>query len=131
MPTRENYKTLLNVARKDLDFAKHGGNAENVYTEGVCYHCHQCVEKVLKAFLDYNRVNYPFIHNIEKLNADCQEIDDTFSTLNIKCSTLNNYLSDFRYVDESEILMSEMYDAIDIASFILDFVNNKIDSEDS
>ena len=43
MPTRENYKTLLRIAEKDLKVAKHITTADEIYIEGVCVHCqHGC-----------------------------------------------------------------------------------------
>ena len=126
MRIRENYKALMNAALRDIKIARHTTTAKEIFTEEVCIHCQQCAEKALKSFLDFNTVDYPFIHDLEKLNSECVRIDNAFSQLNISCAILNNYSSDFRYIDNSEILLDEMYEAIKLAEEVYSFVKAKI-----
>ena len=126
MPTRENYKTLIRIAEKDLKVAKHITTADEIYIEGVCVHCQQCAEKALKAFLDFNKIDYDFIHNLKKLCSDCKKIDNTFSTISTNCVVLNIYSSETRYIDNSEIPIEEMYEAIKLAEEVYIFVKEKI-----
>ena len=126
MPIRENYAGLMRIALQDLDLAKHATTADEVYIEGVCYHCQQCAEKALKAFLNYRGVEYGFIHNLEKLNSDCQLIDNDFSNLFTHCAVLNIYSTTVRYVDKSEISTDEMKEAIQLADEVYNFVKRKL-----
>ena len=41
----------------------------------VCYHCQQSVEKYLKAYLTFRRVQFPKTHDLEKLLDLVQSFD--------------------------------------------------------
>ena len=126
MPTHENFTTLMNVAKKDLKASKFLSTDDDVYVEGVCFHSQQCAEKALKAFLDLNGVRYPFIHDLERLCLDCKNIDNTFSEIFNHCLILNNYSAQSRYIDDSEVPIEEMYEAIKLAEEVYNFVKAKI-----
>ena len=46
--------------------------------DAVCYHCQQCAEKYLKAFLVLHSVDFPRIHHLPKLNELCASVEGSF-----------------------------------------------------
>ncbi len=63
----------------------------------VCYFSHQAVEKVLKAFLEHNKVNPPPIHNLIDLLKQCGNINEEILTLLPKVRILNQFYIPTRY----------------------------------
>ena len=126
MPTHELHSTLLKVAKKDLDLAKLGTSVEDPYIEGVCFHCQQYAEKALKSFLKFNDVKYRFIHDLESLCEDCEKLDSTFTEIDILCQVLTQYSPDKRYLDDGLISKNEMFEAIELAEKVLNFVKERV-----
>ena len=55
-------------AENDLKNAAHTLKlARGCPTDTVCFHAQQCVEKYLKAYLAFRKVDFPKIHEVEKL----------------------------------------------------------------
>ena len=125
MPTHENYHTLIKLAGKDLDLAKNSSSMTDPYIEGICFHCQQCAEKSLKAFIIFHNIRYKFTHDLERLCNDCIAIDKSFSSILNPCLILTYYSSDIRYHDDGLISEKDMYEAIDLAEEVLEFVKNK------
>ena len=63
----------------------------------VCYHCQQCAEKYLKAFLVQHRVNFPWIHHLPRLNELCLQVDGSFALISDLLETLNPFEAETRY----------------------------------
>jgi len=68
--------------------------------DGICFHCQQCVEKYLKAFLTSQKIPFPKIHGLERLVVLATKKDGTFTMLQDIAKTLNPYAVDFRYPGE-------------------------------
>ena len=86
------------------------------------------MEKSLKAFLSFRNIKFRFIHNLNDLNKDCQNIDKAFSMLNLDCKTLNKYFSETRYIKHLQFTEYEMKQAIKYAEKIFEFVKDKTKS---
>ena len=72
----------LRYANNDLIVAKHCfEDYHPKQTEIAAYHCQQCAEKSLKAYLIYKGIEPPRIHDLKVLCKMCRDNDDTFSTL--------------------------------------------------
>ena len=63
----------------------------------VCFHCQQCIEKYLKAYLTQNKVEPPEIHDLQRLNNLCRTLDSSFTQIRDGLDMLNAYAVDFRY----------------------------------
>jgi len=63
----------------------------------VCYFSHQAVEKVLKAFLEHNKIIPPPIHSLIDLLKQCGNINQGISTLLPKVRILNQFYIPTRY----------------------------------
>jgi HEPN domain-containing protein len=68
----KHYKVLLNKAKVDLKAALNlhddisRGDEELDY-EVVLFHLHQCAEKFMKSKLAFHEIDYPKVHDLEKL----------------------------------------------------------------
>ncbi|SRR6266540_4490703 len=68
--------------------------------DAVCFHCQQCAEKYLKAFLQKNEQHIPKIHNLIELMLVCEEIDSSFEMLRSDLVTMERYSVGVRYPGE-------------------------------
>jgi HEPN domain-containing protein len=60
----------VNKAENDLKTAVHTLEMEDdCFTDTVCFHAQQCVEKYLKAFLVLEGIDFPKTHDIGKISA--------------------------------------------------------------
>lgn len=85
----------LKYARDDITTAK------VILPEGlfnvVCFHSQQAVEKSLKAFLREFQGKVPYIHILEELCSQCEEIDPSFAQFRDDCKFLDVFYQPTRY----------------------------------
>jgi HEPN domain-containing protein len=66
----------------------------------VAFHCQQCAEKYLKAFLIRNRVVFSKIHDLLELQKLCVRVEPSFDHIGDLLDLLNPYSVEFRYPGE-------------------------------
>jgi len=96
--TREEHKYLqkwLDKAEEDFIVVQQLMSSEFPIRGAIAYHCQQSVEKFLKAFMVFNRLEIPRTHNIEFLLEQCAKIDPGF--LIIDPGNLTDYGVELRY----------------------------------
>jgi len=124
----------LRYAQNDLIVAKHSFEDLNPkQTEIASYHCQQCAEKALKAFLLFKNTEPPKIHDLKVLCKMCQDIDTSFSDIQIHCAHLNPYGIAVRYPNELSPNEEMVKIALIKANAVYDFCFNRtriITSED-
>ena len=125
MPTNEIYTEWIKYAEGDLDVAKHITTMSKPNIEISCYHCQQCAEKALKAFLIFNNTKPKYIHDLVILCNDCQAIEDAFTELTDYCYVLNQHITHTRYPSPVELNEEDMKQSLDFAEKILVFVKEK------
>ena len=125
MPTHEVFSEWIRFAEGDLEVAKHITTMHKPNVEISCYHCQQCAEKALKAFLIFHLVQPKFIRDLVVLCNDCQEIDTSFANLDEYCYVLSQYITNTRYPGPAELNEADMKQAIDFAEKTLTFVKEK------
>jgi HEPN domain-containing protein len=94
-------------AAGDLRAARH--LFEDLYPKEIeipAWHCQQCAEKALKAFLVAHDIDPPKIHNLEELAKLCKAIDGGFSEIELDCEKINPYGVASRY--PREIVVDEI-----------------------
>ena len=82
----------LRYAQNDLIVARHC--VEDLHpkqTEIASYHCQQCAEKALKAFLIYKGIEPPKIHDLKVLCKMCQDVNTSFAEITSQCAHLTTY----------------------------------------
>ncbi len=81
------YKAALHLARRRKD----------PLPDSVCFHCHQCVEKYLKAFLIAHSTPFPKTHDLILLNDMCSAKDELFVRVRDSLEELIGYDVAIRY----------------------------------
>jgi HEPN domain-containing protein len=95
-------------------------------TEISVFHCQQCAEKALKAYLVAHEINPPKIHDLPVLCKICAETDGEFLSLMNISADLNPYGVAARYPKQLVSDEAEVKIAIDKAQQIYDFCAAKI-----
>jgi HEPN domain-containing protein len=118
-------KAWLNYANDDLLVAKMCFNEMHPrQTEISSYHCQQCAEKSLKAYLYYQKADPPHIHNLIELCQLCGDYDKTFLDLQFDCADLNPIGGKQHYPTEvaptDEIAAAALSKAEKVYNFCLD-----------
>ena len=63
----------------------------------VCFHSQQAAEKMLKAYLTAHSIDFPFLHNLEKLIDLCASRDAGFAEIKGLAGGLTPYAVELRY----------------------------------
>ncbi len=100
-----------------------------------CFLSQQCIEKALKAFLLAKLNQYPRIHNLTDLLAQCASLDIGFTQFIAECITVDQYYIPTRYpAGLPDSLASgppgnkHAKTALDAAEKILQFVTDRLNS---
>jgi HEPN domain-containing protein len=126
------YKDLaikwFNKANNDQIAGKYILTMPDPLADIICFHSQQSVEKYLKGFLAFHKLEIPRTHELEELISLCEDIDSEFSELHEISSELSSYAVDVRYPMEGnyDVTIEEARRAIDIAGKIKSFVLNKL-----
>jgi len=90
----------------------------------ACFHSQQLAERVLKAYLVWNGVSFPFTHNLSRLLDICGKVDAAFLSLIPVAETLTPYAVEFRYDvefwPERSVARKSLDSALTIRAFILE-----------
>jgi HEPN domain-containing protein len=92
----------------------------------VCYHCQQCVEKYLKAYLIFLNISFPKSHSIAHLIGIASKIDEEIGKLN-NAEKLTGYAIETRYPDDFYMPSTEeVAEAVEIVNMVKKYVLLKI-----
>lgn len=94
--------------------------------EIVCFHCQQCIEKYLKAFIVKFSGEIKKTHNLEELCKTCTLIDNDFENIKDLCIDLTDYAVEIRYPYPFEIDINDMKKALNDMEVIRDFIKSKL-----
>ena len=120
-------KRWLQKADNDLKTALIMNKEKNPPSDVVCFHCQQCAEKCLKAYLVSVEHDFPKTHDLEHLLSLCVIHDKTFKNIVEYAIAITDYAVETRYVDDwREISPEESIRAIDSAQQIRAFVAVRI-----
>ena len=98
---------------------------EEAVAWAICFHCQQAAEKLLKAFLVSNQIDFKKTHDLDYLRQLCTEIDPDFE--NVDIGDLTSYAAEARYPSASyAVSMSDARECFRIASNIKSFVLKKL-----
>jgi HEPN domain-containing protein len=128
MDRAEELRQWFSIPEDDLRIAEHlANNMHPIPDEIVCFHCQQSAEKYLKAFLFFNKIDPPRIHDLIPLLKACEEIKANFSILVPKCASLTKYSVLPRYPHELQITSDDVKLALRYAKDIKQFVLSLVD----
>ena len=125
---REDVKELITSAENNLRAAR------NLYEHEIyglaCFHSHQAVELLLKAYLLQKTGNYPFTHSLFNLLKLCNEKDSEFEILlQLGVLGLEAYYIRTRYPPLLKIEREEAEEAIKLAEKVREFVLRKLNTD--
>ena len=127
MDRNEELRQWISHAKENLDIAKYlAVNYHPTPDEFICNQCQQSVEKYLKAFLFFNNVEPPKIHNLLDLLTMCSNIQADFSKYVKQCGFLTEFAVMPRYPNELQICDDDVKSAIRFAEDIKNFVLSKL-----
>jgi HEPN domain-containing protein len=94
--------------------------------DAACFHSQQAAEKYLKAYLTAAEVEFPFVHNLEKLIEICSEKDPRFLTIKPAGEELTPYAVQARYDTDFWPPLDVVRGAREAATTIRDFVLGRL-----
>ena len=107
----------LRKAESDLTSAKLALAAGQAL-DRACFHAQQAAEKCLKAYLMAHEIEFPFIHNLEKLIELCAARDPDFLAVKTLGQDLTPFAVELRYDDEFWPSMETAREALEAATTI-------------
>ena len=94
--------------------------------EIICFHCQQCAEKYLKAFLIKNNGEIRKTYDLEVILRYSIQIDQEFTQIKDHCIDLTDYAVGTRYPYSIEIEFSDMIKAVKDMEIIRKFIRKKL-----
>ncbi|MCK4341397.1 MAG: HEPN domain-containing protein [Phycisphaerae bacterium] len=94
--------------------------------DAACFHAQQAAEKCIKAYLTARGIEFPFIHNLEKLIEVCAQTDPAFATIKALGQELTPYAVELRYDHEFWPPLQVARQALDAADTIHGFVLERL-----
>ncbi len=94
--------------------------------EAACFHAQQAAEKYLKAYLTPKEIEFPFVHNLEKLIELCSKGDPSFTDIKGVGRELTPYAVQARYDVDFSPPLDVVHQAFQAAKEIRDFVLRRL-----
>jgi HEPN domain-containing protein len=91
----------------------------------ACFHCQQCAEKYVKAFLTEHDIDFPRNHDLVRLLMLCLTVDESFETIRDNLRRLENYGVIIRYPGFT-VPLELAHEALEDASRVREFVKKKL-----
>lgn len=92
----------------------------------ACFHCQQCAEKYIKAYLEEHDIDFPRSHNLMQILDLCIRLDEEFESLRLSLQSLEHYAITVRYPG-LRVPYELGEEAMKIAGYIREFVRHKLD----
>ena len=122
---RELLRSWLTKAANDLKSARVLSGDPEGPLDAAIYHCQQCAEKVVKAFLVFSGITPGKTHDIRRLVLEASAVEPRFEEVLSMAVALTPYAWEFRYPDdlsETYPTREEFDEAMHHAQTIFDFV---------
>lgn len=120
-------KEWIHKARNDLGMAKLALDNEAEYTDAICFHCQQAVEKYLKAYLIDQDISFKRTHSLSYLLDLMHDIENVSESLYQQAEILESYAVEIRYPDDwYEPTKEEAAEAYKIALEFKKYVLNRV-----
>ena len=117
----------LLLARHDLVTARTMLTVHPPLADVACFHCQQCAEKALKAFLVFADIHVEKTHFVRRRLDLCAGADPSFDRFQRIATDLTEYAVVGRYPDEwREFSVAEGTKAVRSAEEVLGFVRKRI-----
>lgn len=91
----------------------------------ACFHCQQCAEKYVKAFLVEQGADFPRNHDLIRLLVICLTVDESFEKIRDNLRRLENYGVIIRYPGLT-VPLDLAHEAFENATRVREFVRKKL-----
>ena len=122
-------KEWFNYAVSDYRAASYLMSMKPKPIEIICYHCQQCVEKLLKGYIALNGGEILKTHDLITLNKICIEYNFVFYDIKDQCIDLTDYGVQTRYPFNVDLDESDVKIALEDTKKVIDFVKKTIDDK--
>lgn len=92
----------------------------------AAFHCHQAVEKLLKAYLFWHGIDFEKTHDLRALVAACMDRDGAFSVLEARVAGLTPFAVRFRYPGPADPSPEAAREALLIVEEVKAFVLSRL-----
>ncbi|MCG3197769.1 MAG: HEPN domain-containing protein [Candidatus Omnitrophica bacterium] len=117
----------MKKAGNDLRTASAALALEDPPTDTACFHCQQCAEKCLKAFLTHQGRHVERTHDLPRLLKECSDFDVDFDNFHEAAHQMNSYAVAIRYPDEEMTIgFGEAEEAFKTARDLFSFVKARL-----
>ncbi len=108
------------------DLLLHAG--ETPIPDTACFHCQQCAEKYLKAYLQEHEIEFERSHELMPLLLLCSSLDAEFKSIKHELEKLNRYAVIVRYPGIT-IKIDTAEEALQSAKLVREFVRRKLNAK--
>ena len=122
-------RNWLEKARRDFITAKNGLDSSEPFTDIICFHAQQAGEKYIKAYLVWQKIEFPKTHSLEDLILIAAQKDSSFSSFIENAEILTPYAVEIRYGESEEPAIEDAREAVEIAEQIREFILKKLPDE--
>lgn len=91
----------------------------------ACFHCQQCAEKYVKAYLTEHDIDFPRSHDLLRLLELCLTVDESFEKIRDALRRLENYGIIIRYPGLT-VPLDMAHEAHKSASKVRKFIRKKL-----
>ena len=129
MDKLDEVKEWIKKAEADFEGAMHlSRRRKKPLPDLVCFHCQQCAEKYLKAYLIFNKTSFPKTHDLLLLLEILIQFYPTLELHRELFEYLNPYSVQFRYPGE-ESSIEEAKQALSIVKKIRTIIKENLPDE--
>lgn len=93
-------KGWIHKTKNDMGIAKLALDNDAEYTDAICFHCQQAVEKYLKVYLIDQNILFKKTHSLSYLLDLIDETDKVSEEMYEKAEVLESYAVEIRYQDD-------------------------------
>jgi HEPN domain-containing protein len=93
--------------------------------DAACFHCQQCAEKYVKAYLTEQDIDFPRNHDLVRLMELCLPSDESFEKLRDNLRRLENYGVIIRYPGLT-VPLDMAHEAYKNATKVRNFIRRKL-----
>ncbi len=115
----------MNRARSNLALAKN--RIPEAYLEDLCFEAQQAAEKAIKAVLIRRGIEFPYVHDLNRLLALLEEAGEKIPETIRKAESLTTYAITTRYPSASNpISLQEYQEALEIAEAVFQWAEERL-----
>lgn len=115
----------MNRARSNLALAKN--RIPEAYLEDLCFEAQQAAEKAIKAVLITRGIEFPYVHDLNRLLALLEEAGEKIPETIRKAESLTTYAITTRYPSAGNpISLQEYREALEIAKAVFQWAEERL-----